>query len=51
MRWNCVGTMWVWVTRYCSILASVSSGSHLSMKTTVWPEFRALPANVVTAVW
>ena len=31
MRWNCVGTMCVCVQPYCSISASVCSGSHLSM--------------------
>jgi len=33
-RRNCVGTMWLWVTRCRSIKASASSDSNLSISTT-----------------
>ena len=50
-RWNCVGTMWLFVTLYCSMRRSMSAGVHLSMSTTVWPACSAPPANTSTAVW
>ena len=33
-----MGTMCELVTLYCSMSWSISSGTHLSMSTTVWPE-------------
>ncbi len=50
-RWNCVGTMWLFVTPYFSMSCSMRSGVHLSMSTTVWPACSAPPANTSTAVW
>ena len=50
-RWNWVGTMWEVVTRYFSISCSISSGIHLSMRTTVWPRWMEAPENRMTAVW
>ena len=50
-RWNCVGTMWLFVTPYFSMSCSMRSGVHLSISTTVWPTCSAPPANTSTAVW
>ena len=50
-RWNWVGTMCEVVTRCSSMRRSISSGIHLSMRTTVWPMCNdALPKRR-TAVW
>ena len=37
MRWNMVGTMWVWVIPCRSMSRSVSAGSQCSMITTGTP--------------
>ena len=43
-RWNWVGTMCEVVTRHSSMSRSMSSGSHLSISTIVWPRWmEALP--------
>ena len=49
-RWNCVGTMWLVVTRYFSISRSISSGAHLSISTTGWPRCMEAEAKTNTAV-
>ena len=50
-RWNCVGTMWLVVTRYFSMSSSMPSGVHLSISTTGWPMWSEQDANTNTAVW
>ena len=42
-RWNWVGTMWELVTWYFSMSWSISSGTHLSISTTVWPRWMEAP--------
>ena len=49
-RWNWVGTMCEVVTRYSSMSRSISSGSHLSMTTMVWPRWIEAPEKRMTAV-
>ena len=39
------------VTRYCSMSRSISSGSHLSITTMVWPRWIEAPEKRMTAVW
>jgi hypothetical protein len=50
MRWNCVGTMWLVVTRYFSIRRRHSSGVHFSINTTGCPRCMDDDANTSTAV-
>src|SRR5580704_1281177 len=50
-RWNWVGTMCEQVTLYFSISCSISSGTHLSITTMVWPRWIDAPENRITAVW
>ncbi len=50
--WNIVGTMCVWVTRFCSINRSASSGSHAGMSTTGTPAINgAFIENNKGAAW
>ena len=50
-RWNCVGTMCEVVTRRSSMSRSMSSGSHLSMRTIVCPRCSEPLPKRNTAVW
>ncbi len=42
-RWNWVGTMCELVTLYFSMSWSISSGTHLSISTTVWRRWMEAP--------
>ena len=50
-RWNWVGTMCDVVTLCSSMSCSISSGVHLSMRTTLWPMCSELAVHISTAVW
>ncbi len=50
-RLNCVGTMWLLVTRCRSTRPSRASGSKRSISTTGWPRVMEIVAKFSTAVW
>ncbi|SLJ82346.1 Uncharacterised protein [Mycobacteroides abscessus subsp. abscessus] len=43
--------MWLWVTRCFSMSRNISSASHLSIRTTLWPNWIEMVAKFSTAVW
>ena len=52
MRWNIVGTMWVWLTRWSSISASASDASQDSITTTPTPKANGMASEKASgAAW